>query len=72
MNVGHVVRYHVLVPLALFVVLLSVGVPIATAFFVGMMAGCMSMMVMIGRGSRAESSDHGNSDRSGADHRSRS
>lgn len=49
MSIGHVLRYHVLIPLALFAVLLVVGVPVGTAFVVGMMAGCMSMMLMMGR-----------------------
>lgn len=49
MSVGHVFRYHVLIPLALFAVLLVVGVPVGTAFVIGMMAGCMSMMLMMGR-----------------------
>ena len=72
MKVGHVVRYHVLIPMALFGVLVLVGVPLATAFFVGMMAGCMSMMVMMGRGPNAGSSGPENSERSGVGHRSRS
>lgn len=50
MSVGHVLRYHVLIPLALFAVLLVVGVPVGAAFVVGMMAGCMSMMLMMGQG----------------------
>lgn len=50
MSVGHVLKYHVLIPLGLFAVLLVVGVPVGAAFVVGMMAGCMSMMLMMGRG----------------------
>lgn len=48
MSIGHVLRYHVLVPLALFAVLVVVGVPVGAAFVVGMMVGCMSMMLMMG------------------------
>jgi len=54
----HALTYHVLVPGAIFAVLLVVGVPLGTAFFVGMMAGCMSMMVMMMRGSHAGDCDN--------------
>lgn len=50
MSLGHVRKFHVLVPLGLFAVLVVVGVPVGTAFVVGMMAGCMSMMLMMGHG----------------------
>ena len=72
MSVGHVLRYHVVIPLVLFGALVLVGVPFATAFFVGMMAGCLSMMVMMGRGPTAGSSADRNSEGSGTEHRSRS
>jgi MFS superfamily sulfate permease-like transporter len=49
----HMLKYHVLIPLAIVVVLVVVGVPFETAFVVGMMAGCMSMMLMmVGSASR--------------------
>lgn len=54
---NHMIRHHILVPLGIFVVLLAVGVPAGTAFVVGMMAGCMSMVFMGGHGSHHE---HGN------------
>jgi hypothetical protein len=65
-------RYHVLVPAGVFVILLVIGVPLGTAFVVGMMTGCMSMMVMMAgvmgrRGSRERiepTSDKGHPDRS--------
>ena len=49
-SMGHMLRYHLLVPAGIFTVLLVIGVPLGTAFVVGMMTGCMSMMVMMGRG----------------------
>ncbi len=49
MSMGHL-RYHVAIPAGVFVVLLIVGVPLGTAFVVGMMTGCMSMMVMMAPG----------------------
>jgi uncharacterized membrane protein len=42
-------KYHVVLPLALFAVLVVAGVPVGAAFVVGMMAGCMSMMLMMAR-----------------------
>ena len=53
MRLGHVLKYHVVIPLALFAVLLVVGVPVGTAFVVGMIAGCMSMMLMMGHSAAA-------------------
>lgn len=50
MSIGHVLKYHVLIPLGLFAVVVVLGVPVGTAFVVGMMAGCMSMMLMMGHG----------------------
>jgi hypothetical protein len=47
MSGAHMLRYHLLIPAAIVAVLVVVGVPFATAFFVGMMAGCMSMMLMM-------------------------
>ena len=48
---NHMIKHHVLVPLGIFVVLVVAGVPAGTAFVVGMMAGCMSMVFMGGHGS---------------------
>ena len=50
MGAKHMLKYHVAIPLGIMAVLLLVGVPLASAFVVGMMAGCMSMMLMMGRG----------------------
>jgi hypothetical protein len=47
MGTKHMLKYHVAIPLGIMAVLLLVGVPLATAFVVGMMAGCMSMMLMM-------------------------
>ena len=53
MSVLHVLKYHVVVPAAIFVVLIVVGVPFGSAFFVGLMAGCLGMMLtMMGGGMR--------------------
>lgn len=57
MSMRHALTYHLLIPAAIFAVLLVVGVPLGTAFFVGMMAGCMSMMVMMMGGSHGSHSD---------------
>ena len=65
MSIGHVLRYHVLIPLGLFAVLLVVGVPVGTAFVVGMMAGCMSMMLMMGRSAAAGSARKRDSEQPG-------
>ena len=56
----HMLKYHVGVPLAIFAVLLAAGVPAGAAIFVGAMAGCMSMMVMMMGGRR--SGDRGSHD----------
>jgi hypothetical protein len=47
MGAEHMLKYHVLIPLGIVLVLLVVGVPFGTAFVVGMMTGCMSMMLMM-------------------------
>jgi hypothetical protein len=65
MSIGHVLRYHVLIPLGLFAVLLVVGVPVGTAFVVGMMAGCMSMMLMMGRAAASGSAHKRDSEQPG-------
>ena len=44
---GHMIKYHVIIPLCGFVVALVVGAPFDTALVVGMMSGCVSMMVMM-------------------------
>jgi len=50
------IKYHVIVPACVFAVALVVGAPLGTAVVVGMMSGCMSMMVMMAMGghSRAQ------------------
>jgi hypothetical protein len=50
MRSSQVLWYHVLVPAGAFVILLVVGAPLGPALVVGMMTGCMSMMVIPGRG----------------------
>ena len=47
MNASHMLKYHLLIPAAIFAALVVVGVPLGNAFFVGMMAGCMGMMLMM-------------------------
>jgi hypothetical protein len=49
MSVRHALKYHLAIPAAIFAVLLVVGVPVGTAFVIGMMAGCGSMMLMMFR-----------------------
>lgn len=44
---AHMLKYHIGVPLVIFLLLLAVGVPAGTAIFVGVMTGCLSMMVMM-------------------------
>jgi hypothetical protein len=50
---NHLIRYHVVVPLCVFVIALVVGAPVGTAFVVGMMTGCMSMVLMMVSGGQA-------------------
>ena len=52
MDAKHMLKYHVAIPLGIFAVLLVVGVPVGTAFVIGMMSGCMSMMFMMMGGVR--------------------
>ena len=47
MSIGHILKYHVAIPVTIFGVLALVGVPLGTAFVVGMMAGCGSMMLLM-------------------------
>jgi hypothetical protein len=58
MSARHVLTYHLAIPAVIFAVLLVVGVPLGPAFFVGMMAGCMSMMVMMMGGGHRSNADH--------------
>jgi MFS superfamily sulfate permease-like transporter len=53
MSATHVLKYHLVIPAVIFAGLLVIGVPIGTAIFIGMMAGCMSMMLMMA-GSRQD------------------
>jgi len=64
MGAKHMLKYHVLIPLGIVLVLLVVGVPFGTAFVVGMMTGCMSMMLMMMGGvggQRGRRGEHDNS-----------
>jgi len=67
MSARDMLKYHLLVPVGIFVVLVVVGVPLGTAFFIGMMSGCMSMMVMMmgSRGHDSHADDDDVEDRSG-------
>jgi hypothetical protein len=63
MIMGHMLKYHVLIPIGLFLALLVVGVPVGTAFVVGMMTGCMAMVFMMaghgtGRADEARDAEH--------------
>jgi len=44
---GHMIKYHVIIPVCVFAIALAVGAPLGTALVVAMMSGCMSMMVMM-------------------------
>jgi hypothetical protein len=63
MDAKHVLKYHLVLPALIMVVLVLTGAPILTAFFVACMAGCLGMMLMMGRGM----SDSGESDRARTD-----
>jgi hypothetical protein len=67
MSAGHVLKYHLAVPAAIFGVLALVGVPLGTAFVIGMMSGCLSMMLMMGgmSGHRRHEGDRELEERSG-------
>jgi hypothetical protein len=64
MNAKHMLKYHVMIPLAIVAVLLVVGVPLGTAFVIGMMSGCMSMMFMMMGGGSRHQADHDERDQS--------
>ena len=65
MSASHLVKYHVLIPLGLFLVLVVAGAPLGTALFVGMMFGCTSMMFMIMRRGSGEDRDSDSEHRDG-------
>ena len=44
---GHMIKYHVIIPAGVFAIALVVGAPFGSALVVGMMSGCVSMMVMM-------------------------
>ena len=58
MPAGHMLRYHLLVPTAVFIVLLAVGVSFGSAIALGMMCGCMSMMAMLIGGMKSRDDGH--------------
>lgn len=59
MGAAHMLKFHVLVPVAIAGALLLLGLPFSTAVLVGMMAGCMSMVFMMAGGSsRDHAGDH--------------
>ena len=47
MSGRHMLTYHLFVPLLVFAALLVFGAPLGTAFGVGMMTGCVSMIFMM-------------------------
>ena len=47
MPAGHMLKYHLLIPFAVFIALLATGVSLGTAIAVALMIGCMSMTVMM-------------------------
>ena len=53
MSPRHALKYHLVIPAAIFGALVVIGVPLGTSFFIAMMSGCMSMMLMMGRGTGA-------------------
>lgn len=59
MGAGHMLKFHLLLPAAIAGGLLLFGLPLSTALLVGMMAGCMSMVFMMGSGA---SHDHARPD----------
>lgn len=50
----HALKYHLGIPGVAFLLLVAVGVPVGSAFFMAALAGCMSMMLMM---ARSDSSD---------------
>lgn len=62
MNAKHMLKYHVLIPLAIVAALLVVGVPLGAALVVGVMSGCMSMMFMMMGGGSGHQADGGERD----------
>jgi hypothetical protein len=44
---NHMLKYHVLLPLAVMAVLVVFGVPLGRAFGYGIAAGCVSMVAMM-------------------------
>jgi hypothetical protein len=57
MKLNHMLKYHVVLPLGVFVVLLVAGVSAGTALVVAMMTGCLSMALMMG-GHHSGHDDH--------------
>ena len=53
----HMLKYHIGVPLVIFVLLMAAGLPVGTAIFVGAMTGCLSMMFMMMVGPRSGDRD---------------
>jgi hypothetical protein len=67
MGSHHMLRYHILIPLGLFLVLLVAGTSFGTALVVAMMSGCVAMMfMMMGHGSA-----HAHNDRDSVEGRPR-
>lgn len=54
MGVRHMLKFHLLLPGAIVGALLLLGVSLRSAVVIGMMAGCMSMVSMMGGGSRGD------------------
>lgn len=47
---AHMLKYHVLLPAAVFAVLIAAGMPVSTALGLGIAAGCLSMVLMMTTG----------------------
>ena len=44
---GHMLKYHLLLPAAVFVALIAAGIPVSTALGLGIAAGCITMVLMM-------------------------
>ncbi len=58
MSGQQMLKYHLVIPGAIFGLLLVIGVPLGTALFVGMMTGCVGMVFMMAGGGHQSHADH--------------
>ena len=47
---GHMLKYHLLLPAAVFVALIAAGIPVSTALGLGVAAGCITLVLMMATG----------------------